>query len=65
MLSEAPPSCAEVTTSRTCRDSVEVKLFTNSGIRAPARVPQEIIVASFHHCEVSPPRLGMMNAETR
>ena len=32
---------------------------------APASVPHEIIVASFHHCVASPPRLGMMSEETR
>ena len=58
--SDAPPSCAELTTSRTWRDSVEVKTFTSSGITAPASVPQEMMVASFHHCDVSPPRSGMM-----
>jgi hypothetical protein len=30
---------------------------------APARVPQEMMVASFHHCVESPPRFGMMTAE--
>ena len=49
MPSEAPPSRAEVTTSFTCRDSVEVNTFTSSGITAPANVPQEIIDASFHY----------------
>src|SRR5579862_5817739 len=62
--SDAPPSFAEVTTSFTCRESTDVKAFTNSGITAPANVPQEIIEASFHHCEVSPPRVGMMRYET-
>src|ERR1700729_2876080 len=54
IASYAPPSSADATTSRTCRDSVEVNTFTNSGIIAPARVPQEIIVESFHHRLVSP-----------
>src|SRR5215471_3289636 len=65
MSREAPPSWAEMTTSLTCRDSVEVNTFTNSGISAPARVPQEMIVASFHHCEVSPPSSGIMTAEMK
>src|SRR5256885_6534791 len=47
--SDAPPSRADVTTSFVCRDSTEVKTFTSSGIIAPASVPHEIIVASFHH----------------
>src|SRR5579883_2438791 len=65
MLSEAPPSRDEVTTSRTCRDSVEVNTFTSSGISAPARVPQVMTVESFHQSVVSPPRSGMMKYETR
>src|SRR5713101_6870893 len=62
MPSDAPPSSAEVTTSLTCLDSVDVNAFTNSGITAPARVPQEMIEASFHHC-VPSPREGIMTAE--
>ena len=64
MLSEAPPSREAVTTSRTWRDSVEVKTLTSSGMIAPARVPQVMIVESFHHIDVSPPRLGMSRYET-
>ena len=60
MSSDAPPSCADVTTSFTWRDSVEVKTFTSSGITAPASVPQEMMLASFHHSVVSPPRLGII-----
>src|SRR5258707_12703647 len=63
MPSDAPPSSAEVTTSLTCLDSVDVKAFTNSGITAPARVPQEMIDASFHHCVLSVPRMGIITAE--
>ena len=63
MPSDAPPSRAEVTISRTWRDSVEVKTLTSSGMTAPASVPQEMIVASFHHCVLSPPRVGMMTEE--
>src|SRR5688572_20052043 len=64
MLSDAPPSRDAVTTSRTWRDSVEVKTFTSSGMIAPARVPQVMIVESFHHIVESPPRLGIMKYET-
>src|SRR5690349_495814 len=64
MFSDGPPSRDDVTTSFTCRDSVEVNTFTNSGMSAPASVPQEMIVASFHHCELSPPRLGIISDET-
>jgi hypothetical protein len=45
------------------RDSVEVKLLTSSGMTAPASVPQEMIVASFHHCVLSSPKVGTMMAE--
>ena len=48
-----------VTTSCTCADSVEVKTLTNSGMIAPASVPQVMIVASFHHSVVSPPSVGI------
>src|ERR1044072_3929660 len=64
MLSDAPPSRDAVTTSRTCRDSVEVKTFTSSGMIAPASVPQVMIAESFHHIVVSPPRSGMRSLET-
>ena len=54
MFSDAPPSREEVTTSLTWLDSVEVKIFTSSGMIAPASVPQVMIVASFHHSVPSP-----------
>src|SRR5262249_36480920 len=63
--SDAPPSRDAVTTSFTCRDSVEVKTFTSSGMMAPASVPQVMIVDSFHHIVVSPPRLGIRRCEMR
>src|SRR5580698_3738138 len=65
MPSDAPPSLAEVTTSFTCRDSTEVNTFTNSGITAPASVPQEMIEASFHHSVPSPLRSGTMIEEMK
>ena len=55
MLSEAPPSREDLTTSCTCRLVVEVKTLTSSGIRAPARVPQEMIEASFHQSPAPKP----------
>src|SRR5262245_24593509 len=64
IFSDAPPSRDEVTTSRTCRDSVDVKIFTNSGIIAPARVPHVIIAESFHQSDPSPPRSGIRTRET-
>ncbi len=54
MLSEAPPSRDEMTTSFTCPDSVDVNTFTSSGMIAPASVPQVMTVDSFHHSEPSP-----------
>ena len=64
MLSDGPPSRDAVTTSRTWRDSVDVKTFTSSGMMAPANVPHVMIEDSFHHMVVSPPRLGMSRYET-
>src|SRR3954470_23054071 len=54
MLSDAPPSRDDVTTSLTCRDSVDVKTFTNSGMIAPASVPHVMTVESFHQSVPSP-----------
>ena len=59
MLSDAPPSRDDVTTSRTCADSVDVKTLTSSGMIAPASVPHVMIVDSFHHSVVSPARSGI------
>ncbi len=59
MLSDGPPSRDAVTISLTCRDSVDVKTLTSSGMIAPASVPQVMMVESFHHIVMSPPRLGM------
>src|SRR5215212_9023394 len=64
MLSDAPPSRDAVTTSRTWRDSVDVKTFTSSGMIAPASVPHVMIVDSFHHIVESPPRFGINRYET-
>ena len=51
---------ADVTTSFTWADLVEVKTLTNSGMIAPARVPQEMIEASFHQ-SVPSPRVGIIS----
>src|SRR3954470_1819079 len=64
MLSDAPPSRDEVTTSLTCADFTDVKTFTSSGIIAPARVPQVMTAESFHHNDPSP-RSGSSRRETR
>src|SRR6185369_17630542 len=53
MLSDAPPSRDDATTSCTCFELVDVNIFTSSGMIAPAKVPQVIIVASFHHTPFS------------
>src|SRR5881296_1016869 len=65
ILSEAPPSREAVTTSRTCRDSVDVKTFTNSGMIAPASVPHVMMAESFHHRVVSPAISGIRMRESR
>src|SRR5690348_3389915 len=65
MLSDAPPLRDEVMTSRTCAELVEVKIFTNSGMSAPASVPQVMMSDSFHHSVVSPCSSGMTSFETR
>src|SRR3954468_13863016 len=54
MLSDAPPSRDEVTTSCTCADFTDVKTFTSSGMIAPASVPQVITAESFHQRLPSP-----------
>src|SRR6266404_2884992 len=64
MFSDAPPSSDDVTTSRTCRESTEVKTFTSSGMIAPASVPQEMIVDGFNQRVGSPPKSGMISLET-
>src|SRR6267143_5314501 len=64
IFNEAPPSREEVTTSLTCRDLVEVNTFTSSGMIAPASVPQEIMIPSFHQSVSLPPRTGMVSRET-
>src|SRR6185503_16037349 len=63
MLSDAPPSRDEATTSFTCPDSTEVNTFTNSGMIAPASVPHVITVDSFHQ-SVPSPRSGISQYET-
>src|SRR5690242_15790933 len=65
MLSDAPPSRDDVTTSATCRDCIEVKTFTSSGMTAPARVPQVITRESLYQSEGSPPRSGITSQDTR
>src|SRR5215467_3021514 len=61
---DAPPSREDTTISRTCRDSVEVKTLMASGMIAPAKVPQEMIIESFHQRVPSPLIDGIRMSET-
>src|SRR5512141_3201485 len=63
-LSDAPPSRDAVTISFTCPECMEVKTLIISGMIAPARVPQVMMVESFHHI-VPSPRSAMRSHETR
>src|ERR1035438_10274551 len=49
MFSEAPPCFEQFVTSLTCRELVLTKILVNSGIKAPATVPQLIMTESTHH----------------
>src|SRR5882672_457824 len=64
-LSDAPPSFEASTHSRTWPDLVEVKTLINSGMIAPASVPQLMIADSFHHKVGSPPMSGINRYEAR
>src|SRR6266513_6376368 len=48
MFNEAPPCLEQLVTSRTCRELVLTNTFVNSGINAPATVPQEMMAESTH-----------------
>src|SRR5688572_19946229 len=48
MLSEAPPCLEQFVTSFTCLQVVLTNTLVNSGINAPATVPQLIITESTH-----------------
>src|SRR6266404_8958647 len=49
MFRDAPPCFEQLVTSRTWRELVLVKTLVNSGINAPAIVPQLIMPESTHH----------------
>src|SRR5688572_18340517 len=49
MFSDAPPCLEQLVTSRTWRDVVLTKTLVNSGINAPAIVPQLMMLESTHH----------------
>src|ERR1043165_5076430 len=49
MFGDAPPCLEQLVTSRTCLQLVLTNTLVNSGITAPATVPQLIITESTHH----------------
>ena len=49
MFSDAPPCFDAFTTSSTCPEVVEVNTLVNSGMSAPAIVPQLMIMLSANH----------------
>src|SRR5438876_1363994 len=49
IFNDAPPCFEQLVTSRTCLDVVLTNTFVNSGINAPATVPQLIMIESTHH----------------
>src|SRR5208282_2631365 len=49
MLRDAPPCLEQLVTSLTCRELVLTKILVNSGIIAPATVPQLMMTESTHH----------------
>src|SRR5437762_9733067 len=49
ILSDAPPCLEQLVTSRTWRELVLTNILVNSGISAPATVPQEMMAESTHH----------------
>ena len=48
MFSEAPPCLEQLVISLTCLELVLVKILVNSGMSAPARVPQLMMAESTH-----------------
>src|SRR4051794_26202587 len=48
IFNEAPPCLEQLVTSRTCREVVLTKTFVNSGINAPATVPQLMMTDRTH-----------------
>src|SRR5436190_8755837 len=48
MFKEAPPCLEQLVTSRTCLELVLTNTFVNSGISAPATVPQLMMTESTH-----------------
>src|SRR5213594_3970809 len=48
MFNEAPPCFEQLVTSRTCREFVLTNTLVNSGMIAPASVPQLMMTESTH-----------------
>src|SRR5487761_1977220 len=65
MLSDAPPCLDDSTTSATCLELTDVNTFTNSGMIAPASVPQVMTADSFHQKVGLPLRSGITRYDTR
>ena len=60
MFSEAPPCLEQLVTSLTWRELVLTKTLVNSGINAPATVPQLMMMDNTHHkfgCAIPAPSL--------
>src|ERR1700760_3626076 len=49
MFNDAPPCLEQLVTSRTCRELVLTNTLVNSGINAPATVPQLMMTDNTHH----------------
>ena len=49
MFNDAPPCFEQFVTSFTCREFVLTNIFVNSGMIAPAKVPQLMMMESTHH----------------
>src|ERR1035441_9874739 len=49
MFSDAPPCLEQLVTSLTCFELVLTNILVNSGINAPATVPQLMMIESTHH----------------
>src|SRR5271163_2388395 len=64
ILREAPPCLEALVTSRTCREWVLVKTLVNSGIKAPASVPQLMITESTHQRSGDPGASGKSFSNT-
>ena len=60
MFSEAPPWREALTTSSQWRELVLVKTLVNSGISAPAMVPQLMMIERASQAEIEPPTCGQI-----